>query len=147
MSELKVNSISPTSGTVGVKFNSPVGINTNASTSGLQISGKLNVIDNNLEVVTVSGANYGLRIKAPPAGGDAVLQFADFNGNSRSTISSNSSGDLIFSPGGVTAGVMTSSGTFNMFNKTFFNNQVNFKGNALFEKQTTFSQNAIPTTS
>jgi hypothetical protein len=143
MSELKVNSITSKTGT-GIKINSPVGINTNAPSSGMNISGKLNVIDNNLEVTTVSGSSYGLRIKAPPSNTDAVLQFSNFDGTPRATISSNVSNDLIFSPGGQTAAVMSGNGIFTVLQKTLFKGISYFNGNAFFNKQATFSQNAIP---
>jgi len=145
MSELKVNSLSPNTGT-GIKINSPVGVNTNAPTTGMSVSGKLNVIDNNLEVVTSSGASYGLRIKAPASNTDSILQFSNFDGTPRATISANSSNDLIFSPGGQTAAVMTGKGVFNVLQKTFFKNTATFQGTVNFNDQVTFSKDTIPKT-
>ena len=85
MSNFKVDTISGL-GTNGIKINSPVGVNTNAPTTGMSVSGKLNVIDNNLEVVTSSGASYGLRIKDPASNTDSILQFSNFDGTPTANI-------------------------------------------------------------
>jgi hypothetical protein len=143
MSELKVNSIAPLT-TTGIRFNSPVGINTNAPTSGLQISGKLNVIDNNIEVVTVGAQNYGIKIKAAPSTGDSVLQFANYDGSERAHIKSSVLGDLIFNTGGATAAVMGSDGVFNMLQKTIFNRPVTVNATSRFNNQANFLSNFIP---
>ena len=143
MSELKVNSITPLS-TSGIRFNSPVGINTNAPNSGLKISGKLNVIDNNLEVVTVGTQNYGIKIKASPSTNESILQFANYDGSERANIKSTSQGDLIFTTNGATAAQMSAGGGFNVLSKTQFNRPVTFNGTTQFNNQATFLQNFIP---
>jgi len=147
MSELKVNTISPIAPATGIKINSPIGVNTNPPASGMQISGKLNVIDNNLEVVTVAGSNYGIKIKAPATNANSVLQFSNYDGTERATISSNSSNDLIFKAGGATAAVMSGGGVFQIQQQAQFNKPTTFKGITQFNNNTTFSSTAIPTCS
>jgi hypothetical protein len=143
MSELKVNSITPLS-TTGIRFNSPVGINTVAPNSGLQINGKLNVVDNNLEVVTVGTQNYGIKIKASPSTNESILQFANYDGSERAHIKSTASGDLIFNTSGVTAAQMSLGGGFNVLSTAQFNKPVTFNGTTQFNNQATFLSNFIP---
>lgn len=143
MSELKINTISPLSGT-GIRFNSPVGINTVAPNSGLQINGKLNVVDNNLEVVTVGTQNYGIKIKSSPLTDESILQFANYDGSERATIKSTSIGDLIFTAGGATAAQMLPGGLFDVLYSAQFNKPVVFNGTTQFNRQATFSSTYIP---
>jgi hypothetical protein len=143
MSELKVNTITPAT-TTGIRINSPVGVNTNAPSSGMQISGKLNVIDNNLEVVTVASSNYGIKIKAPTSNNEAILQFSNYDGTPRATISANKTNDLIFRTGGATAAIMSGSGVFKIEQQAQFNKPVTVNGVSQFNATAVFDANHIP---
>ena len=145
MSELKVNSIKSLD-TGGIRINSSVGINTTPPTQGLNVSGRLSVLDNGLEVVTVASENYGVKIKAPPTNKNAVLQFTDNDGETeRAFVAANSNNDLIFNTG-TTAAVISGAGLFECLYDSLFRGTTTFKGTTQFQGQATFDSNVIPKT-
>jgi hypothetical protein len=145
MSELKVNSIKSLD-TNGVRIDSPVGINTTPPSKGLNVSGRVSVIDNGLEVVTVVSENYGVKIKAPPSNKNSVLQFTENDGAAeRAFIAANSNNDLIFNTG-ATAAIITGAGLFDCLYESVFRGNTTFQSTSQFQGQATFDSNVIPKT-
>ena len=147
MSNFKVDTISGL-GTNGIKINSPVGVNTNAPTTGMSVSGKLSV-SSSAEVVTVEGENFGVKIKAGNStNAQSILHLTNNSGSTiRHKILAPQNKNIEFAiPSGIydaTTLAFPSGGTGTTFSIGITGSKISNFSTAIFEQPCSFTGNYL----